>query len=388
MYGRARSLDRLGELERSNSRLEQAIVTYRGVLDLADEDSNLVPLPLVRMAAENCIDRMIFRGFFGKAVRVQQRLLQRFPDDVKLRNKMGVTFLLMNQGSAAKEVFEAVLQQWPDDGFAQVHYGFILKNTYKNNSGGALYMLKGIESGAEGTDDGRFYFHLGDALQREGKVEEAYKIYDRAVAKGLFLGRYQRSLYNVDRLSSRPFWTPEQTTYQMFFRKLEENWEAIRDEGAALLTAPPQDGFRPEAENLRDVGDWKQYDLFTRGRKITANCVKAPRTCSLIENFPPAAVCKRGQVKFSVMHPGTHVHAHTGPTNCRLRAHLGLVVPDGLRLRVGNEFTTWQEGKIFIFDDSWEHEVWHEGDSPRLILIVDVWHPELTEHERKTLVPI
>ncbi|XP_042219734.1 fibrous sheath CABYR-binding protein-like isoform X8 [Homarus americanus] len=120
MYGRARSLDRLGELERSNSRLEQAIVTYRGVLDLADEDSNLVPLPLVRMAAENCIDRMIFRGFFGKAVRVQQRLLQRFPDDVKLRNKMGVTFLLMNQGSAAKEVFEAVLQQWPDDGFAQV----------------------------------------------------------------------------------------------------------------------------------------------------------------------------------------------------------------------------------------------------------------------------
>lgn len=33
---------------------------------------------------------------------------------------MGVTYLLMNQGSAAKEVFEAVLQQWPDDGFAQV----------------------------------------------------------------------------------------------------------------------------------------------------------------------------------------------------------------------------------------------------------------------------
>ncbi|XP_071525235.1 uncharacterized protein [Panulirus ornatus] len=318
-----------------------------------------------------------------------EKLIPRwFPDDVLLRNKMGVTFLLMNQGSAAKEIFETVLQKWPDNGFAQVHYGYILKTTYNNNTGGAVYMQKGIESGAEGTEDGRFYFHLGDALQREGKTKEAYEVYDLAVKKGLFLNRYQRSLYNVDRLTSKPCWTPEETTYQMFFRNLEKNWRTIRDEGVALLALPPQDGFRPEAENLQDTGDWKQYELFSRGRKITANCVKASKTCSLIENFPPAAGCKRGQVKFSVMHPDTHVHAHTGPTNCRLRAHLGLVVPSGLRLRIGNEMTTWQEGKILIFDDSWEHEVWHEGDSYRLVLIVDVWHPELSDHERKTLSTI
>jgi len=28
--------------------------------------------------------------------------------------------------------------------------------------------------------------------------------------KGLFLSKYQRSLYNIDRLKSRPFWTAEQ----------------------------------------------------------------------------------------------------------------------------------------------------------------------------------
>lgn len=37
------------------------------------------------------------------------------------------------------------------------------------------------------------------------------------------------------------------------------------------------------------------------------------------------------------MQPGTHVFAHTGPTNCRLRAHLGLVIPKGPRIRVGND---------------------------------------------------
>ncbi|KAK7071360.1 hypothetical protein SK128_001395, partial [Halocaridina rubra] len=62
LYGRAQSLDRLAEVERSNSKLEQAILTYRGVIDLADEDIALVPLSLLREAAEKCIDRMRFRG--------------------------------------------------------------------------------------------------------------------------------------------------------------------------------------------------------------------------------------------------------------------------------------------------------------------------------------
>lgn len=31
-----------------------------------------------------------------------------------------------------------------------------------------LSLQEGLESGEPGTDDGRFYFHLGDALQRVG----------------------------------------------------------------------------------------------------------------------------------------------------------------------------------------------------------------------------
>lgn len=49
---------------------------------------------------------------------------------------------------------------------------------------------------------------------------------------------------------------------------------------------------------------------------------------------------------------------------------------------------TWEEGKILIFDDSFEHEVWHNGTSVRVVFIVDVWHPDLTEEERSQLVPI
>jgi aspartate beta-hydroxylase len=40
-----------------------------------------------------------------------------------------------------------------------------------------------------------------------------------------------------------------------------------------------------------------------------------------------------------------------------LRCHLGLVVPPGVRIRVGDEVREWTAGECLIFDDSFEHEV-------------------------------
>ena len=57
------------------------------------------------------------------------------------------------------------------DGFAKVHLGFIIK-THDNDARKAIPLLKaGIESRAEGTKDGRFYFHLGDAYQRTNQTD-------------------------------------------------------------------------------------------------------------------------------------------------------------------------------------------------------------------------
>lgn len=58
LYGRARSLDSLAEVERSNARLEQSIFAYRAVLDLEEQ----VDDELYLKAALRCIDRMRFRG--------------------------------------------------------------------------------------------------------------------------------------------------------------------------------------------------------------------------------------------------------------------------------------------------------------------------------------
>lgn len=197
------------------------------------------------------------------------------------------------------------------------------------------YLKEGIESEEEGTQDARFYFNLGDCLQRLGRNEEAKEIFRSGAEKRMFLSEYQRSLYNVENLKAQPFWTKEETTYAKALTELEKNWVTIKEEGLKALKA--KELFQNETENLRDFGDWKQFDLFLRGTKNTENCAQTPVTCGIIEAFPEAKSCKRGQVKFSVMHPGTHVWPHCGPTNCRLRAHLGLVVPEGTRIRVAEE---------------------------------------------------
>ena len=43
----------------------------------------------------------------------------------------------------------------------------------------------------------------------------------------------------------------------------------------------------------------------------------------------------------------------------------------------------WLSWQVLLFHDSFEHEVWNLTASPRLVLIVDLWHPMLTSDEQR-----
>ncbi|XP_059022345.1 aspartyl/asparaginyl beta-hydroxylase isoform X3 [Mustela lutreola] len=380
-YGKAQCEDDLAEKRRSNEVLRGAIETYQEVASLPDVPTDLLKLTLKRRS-----DRQQFLGHMRGSLITLQKLVQLFPDDMSLKNDLGVGYLLIGDNHNAQKVYEEVLNVTPNDGFAKVHYGFILKAQNKIAES-IPYLKEGIESGDPGTDDGRFYFHLGDAMQRVGN-KEAYKWYELGHKRGHFASVWQRSLYNVHGLKAQPWWTPKETGYTELVKSLERNWKLIRDEGLAVMDKA-KGLFLPEDENLREKGDWSQFTLWQQGRKNENACKGAPKTCSLLDKFPETTGCRRGQIKYSVMHPGTHVWPHTGPTNCRLRMHLGLVIPKkGCKIRCANETKSWEEGKVLIFDDSFEHEVWQDAASFRLIFIVDVWHPELTPQQRHSLPAI
>uniref|UniRef100_A0A9J8AMZ5 Un-named hu7910 n=2 Tax=Cyprinus carpio TaxID=7962 RepID=A0A9J8AMZ5_CYPCA len=380
-YGKAQAEDDLAEKMRSNEMLLKAVNTYREVAELPDVPPDLIKATLKRRA-----DRQQFLGRSQGSLATLEKLVQIFPEDISLKNDLGVAHLLLGDNKGAKQIYEEVLAHAPHDGFAKVHYGFILKSENKIAES-IPYLREGLESREPGTDDGRFYFHLGDALQRTGD-KSAYDWYEAGHRQGHFASVWQRSLYNVPGLRAQPWWTAEETGYTALVKMLERNWLSIRDEALSVLDSNSGQ-FLPEDENLRETGDWGQFTLWQQGRKVAASCRYVPKICALLERYPEATSCKRGQIKFSVMQAGTHVWPHTGPTNCRLRMHLGLVIPSkGCRIRCTNQTRSWEEGKVLIFDDSFEHEVWQEAESYRLIFIVDVWHPELTQLQRQTLSPI
>jgi hypothetical protein len=151
----------------------------------------------------------------------------------------------------------------------------------------------------------------------------------------------------------------------------------------------------------------------------------------------PRGRCIYGSNWVSRLAPGTHLKAHCGPSNFKLRLHLGVVVPAGCAIRVGSEwheqptartsshalsapcvrsFTVWcgvctlcgagtsggrgsassltnhmryhrtdATSRVLrtaseppAFDSlRRQHEVRHGGDGERIVLICDLWHPDL-----------
>ena len=324
----AEILEALAKSKKSNPILETSIRAYKEVLIRGREASD----ELFRKAADKCIELMKFRGWNTQAIRIWQMLIRRFDQDLELRHQLGVTYLTVGNNQAAKEVFEDLLKVDPEDYYANAHIGFILKSEAlesKNDDKlkeAVRFIEKGIKN--EPKEEGRkkleglFYFHLGDSLRRLGNDTHADEIYQIAADRGRFPSFWQRSLYNEPDLKAQPVWSLKESGIEAQLQKIKENWKAIRDE-ALKVYDDKNGGFLHESENLQDTGYWAQFDLFIQGRRKNAHCAKAPLTCALIEAIPEVKSNRRGQVKFSVMKSGTHVHAHSGPTNCRLRAHLG-----------------------------------------------------------------
>lgn len=107
---------------------------------------------------------------------------------------------------------------------------------------------------------------------------------------------------------------------------------------------------------------WKTFFLYGFGEKSVHNCARCPETTAVIEQIPGLLTAF-----FSILHPGKHIPAHRGLFKGIVRTHLALVVPGKngeCRMRLDNQTLQWTQGKAFVFDDTYTHEVWSTSQSP------------------------
>ena len=167
--------------------------------------------------------------------------------------------------------------------------------------------------------------------------------------------------------------------------------DTIKDELENLLSSAdhfepyvPRDSKTPHVTGpLVGSDDWGAFHLIKDGITEAANAERCPKTMAALANVPAPDVAGKSPIAlFSRLKPGAHITPHTGLMNTRLICHLPLITPPGCQLRVGNQVREWRNGEMLIFDDSIEHEARNPTNADRIILLFDIWRPELDEDER------
>ncbi|MEW6772895.1 MAG: aspartyl/asparaginyl beta-hydroxylase domain-containing protein [Bacteroidota bacterium] len=153
----------------------------------------------------------------------------------------------------------------------------------------------------------------------------------------------------------------------------EQNFETIRDE--FLNVKEQQKGIWldtfPHYVDKSSENKWKIFSFRFFGIDNPLNHSLCPVTSRLIKNNPNII-----SADYSYLPPKTKILPHKGFTKMVLRVHLALIVPEGdIGIRVGNTTKKWQEGKLLILDDSFEHEAWNNTDKDRVVLMFDIVNP-------------
>jgi len=255
---------------------------------------------------------------------------------------------------------------------------------------------------------------LGSALlglEQAGRAADVKRWRQMAVDAGVYPSVWQRpGVELLPGMRAQPWWeSSAETSLACLAGTLEMHWQTIHKEYQAMrhkqLSAPKKQQGPLSPSFAYHQGAWRYLSLFKEldGQCSTFNedhtaaqqCDAEiyPGTCAALRSAvdcqavqgPPLALL---DARFSILAPGSHIKPHCGRTNARLVAHLGLSIPhlktdpekSAATMRVGCcESRTWEEGKLLVFDDSFDHEVKVDraASGSRAVLIVQVAHPDL-----------
>jgi aspartyl/asparaginyl beta-hydroxylase (cupin superfamily) len=153
---------------------------------------------------------------------------------------------------------------------------------------------------------------------------------------------------------------------------LEEGFDVIAYELAAFLSTFAERGAFHQRYPEMTIGEWGRLDLmFWRMRSDALEYF--PETEKLLKSIPN---CTRAT--FNVLRAGSRIKPHFGENDAYVRCQLGLQVNGSLPevgIVVGNEASSWSNGKTLAFIDAQRHEAFNHGHDDRMVFVIDVWRP-------------
>ncbi|HET7556542.1 MAG TPA: aspartyl/asparaginyl beta-hydroxylase domain-containing protein [Rhodanobacteraceae bacterium] len=397
-------------------RIAEAEGGYRAVL--AEAPDTPEALNFVAMCA-------LSRGDLAEAQRMLERAVELEPTQPEIWKSLGIVHLAADRPQRALECFEHALQLDPEHFVARLHRGAALERLGKQYEATANYygaIVAAQERGqwmneattapglrvavlhamrVVGAGRRRLLFDLLEPLrERHGaaalkRVEQGLLIYLGDAPANYPDPRQLCKFFYVPGLRTQPYFERELFPWHA---ELEKHTGVIREELRGVL-ADPQ-GVEPflgtndnkllAAQKLlagtRGEAQWNSFFFHRHGEIFEQNARRCPRTTEVLNSLPLVHIREHApEVLFSVLTPGAHILPHHGVTNTRLVTHLPLIVPEDCAIRVGGVEHAWQEGRCVTFDDTFEHEAWNRSDKVRVVMILDSWHPDLTEAEREAV---
>lgn len=134
--------------------------------------------------------------------------------------------------------------------------------------------------------------------------------------------RQKPNVFYYDNLTAFNIWNKKQK--HKFIEDcslLEKSHDVILEEYSNVLEAQMCGTWK---RNRTPQGSWDVFHLVNQGAFVSENVALCPKTSAVISSVSSMIQGNVfGNVMFSVLKPGTKISPHYGPTNIRLRCHLG-----------------------------------------------------------------
>jgi len=181
-----------------------------------------------------------------------------------------------------------------------------------------------------------------------------------------------------------------------WFDVLESVWPKIKaeflgaQEAAGQEQAPYLDasaaGLGADWAPLAGTLNWGSLHLYKMGEPNPRLIDLFPETLKALDEVPLVRSSEGpSEILFSVLQGEQHIPPHFGVANTDMTVHLPIIVAPDSAIRVVDTVYAWQQGKVFAFDDAFRHESWNNSAVPRVNLLFETWHPDLTADEQNAV---